>query len=35
LKAHGHHVVSTDLIDRGYGLGGNDFLSAARAAQTS
>src|SRR5262245_5027062 len=29
LKAHGHSVVSTDLIDRGYGLPGNDFLSAA------
>ena len=26
LKAHGHNVFSTDLIDRGYGLGGIDFL---------
>lgn len=26
LKAHGHKVLSTDLIDRGYGLGGIDFL---------
>ena len=29
LKAHGYQVVSTDLIDRGYGQAGNDFLSAA------
>lgn len=27
LEAHGHEVVSTDLIDRGYGIGGVDFLS--------
>ena len=27
LEAHGHEVVSTDLIDRGYGIGGIDFLS--------
>src|ERR1700674_3667292 len=27
LEAHGHSVVSTDLIDRGYGQSGSDFLS--------
>lgn len=27
LEAHGHHVISTDLIDRGYGLGNVDFFS--------
>lgn len=26
LKSHGYDVVSTDLIDRGYGQGGIDFL---------
>lgn len=26
LKKHGYHVKSTDLIDRGYGIGGIDFL---------
>ena len=26
LKAHGHTVRATDLYDRGYGLGGIDFL---------
>lgn len=26
LEAHGYNVVSTDLIDRGYGIGGVDFL---------
>ena len=26
LERHGHSVYSTDLIDRGYGLGGKDFL---------
>lgn len=26
LKAHKHKVFSTDLIDRGYGIGGIDFL---------
>lgn len=26
LKNHGHFVYSTDLIDRGYGYGGKDFL---------
>lgn len=28
LKKHGYEVKSTDLIDRGYGCGGVDFLSA-------
>ena len=27
LKKHGHIVKSTDLIDRGYGVGGVDFLA--------
>jgi hypothetical protein len=27
LEEHGHSVYSTDLIDRGYGLGGKDFLN--------
>ena len=27
LEGHGHEVLSTDLIDRGYGAGGHDFLS--------
>lgn len=27
LEAHGHEVLSTDLIDRGYGIGGVDFLT--------
>jgi len=26
LAAYGHHVESTDLIDRGYGISGQDFL---------
>ena len=26
LQRHGREVVSTDLIDRGYGQGGADFL---------
>ena len=26
LEQHGHHVISTDLIDRGYGEAGVDFL---------
>ena len=26
LKKHGHEVISTDLIPRGYGTGGVDFL---------
>ena len=31
LEAHGYKVLSTDLIDRGYGEGGIDFLSIERA----
>lgn len=27
LKKHGYRVISTDLIDRGYGIGGIDFLT--------
>lgn len=27
LREHGYHVISTDLIDRGYGEGGVDFLT--------
>lgn len=27
LEAHGHDVLSTDLVDRGYGIGGVDFLT--------
>jgi hypothetical protein len=27
LEAHGHSVYATDLIDRGYGKGGVDFLT--------
>lgn len=30
LKQHGIRVASTDLIDRGYGLGGIDFLRTTR-----
>ncbi|MAK38193.1 MAG: hypothetical protein CMC15_18685 [Flavobacteriaceae bacterium] len=26
LQAYGHKVISTDLIDRGFGIGGVDFL---------
>jgi hypothetical protein len=26
LEEHGHEVISTDLVDRGYGRGGIDFL---------
>lgn len=29
LKAHGHEVESTDLIDRGYGVSGVDFLETS------
>ena len=29
LKSRGHIVYSTDLIDRGYGVGGVDFLQTA------
>ena len=28
LLEAGHEVVSTDLIDRGFGLGGQDFLKS-------
>lgn len=27
LEAKGHNVYSTDLVDRGYGVGGKDFLN--------
>lgn len=27
LESNGYHVISTDLIDRGYGTGGIDFLT--------
>lgn len=27
LEAHGYKVISTDLVDRGYGVGGVDFFS--------
>jgi hypothetical protein len=30
LESHGHHVVGTDLVDRGYGEGGRDFLLESR-----
>jgi hypothetical protein len=30
LEAHGHHVVSTDLVYRGYGEGDRDFLTETR-----
>ena len=29
LKAYGYNVKSTDLINRGYGVGGIDFLACA------
>lgn len=29
LKAYGRRVLSTDLVDRGYGVGGIDFLTYA------
>jgi hypothetical protein len=32
LQPHGHEVVSTDLIDRGYGQGGLDFSIAENTA---
>lgn len=32
LEQHGHEVLSTDLIDRGYGEGGHDFLSSPHRA---
>lgn len=31
LEEHGYKVLSTDLIDRGYGKGGVDFLGVTRA----
>lgn len=31
LQSAGHHVVSTDLVHRGYGEGGVDFLMERRA----
>jgi hypothetical protein len=30
LEAHGHRVVATDLVDRGYGEAGRDFLAESR-----
>lgn len=30
IKAYGYDVVSTDLVDRGYGQGGIDFLTLAQ-----
>ena len=27
FQAHGYEVTATDLVDRGYGLGGKDFLA--------
>lgn len=30
LEAHGHTVVSTDLVDRGFGMGRVDFLMEQR-----
>ena len=30
LKEHGYEVISSDLIDRGYGTGGIDFLQCNR-----
>jgi hypothetical protein len=30
LESHGHHIVATDLVDRGYGEGGRDFLMETR-----
>lgn len=30
LEAAGYQVVSTDLIDRGYGAGGHNFLKSDR-----
>ena len=31
FEEHGHNVTSTDLIDRGYGKGGMDFLKSEAA----
>jgi hypothetical protein len=30
LESHGHRVVGTDLVDRGYGEAGRDFLAETR-----
>ncbi len=30
LKAHGHDVLSTDLVNRGYGVGGINFLGVTQ-----
>lgn len=30
FKAHGHAVIASDLIDRGYGTGGIDFLQCSK-----
>ena len=30
LKKHGYNVLSTDLIDRGYGIGGVDFFEVTK-----
>jgi hypothetical protein len=32
LQAHGHSVLSTDLIDRGFGEAPHDFLTSTRTA---
>lgn len=33
LAAHGHDVLSTDLVNRGYGIGGMDFFKIDRNSQ--
>ena len=33
LEAHGYNVYSTDLVDRGYGHGGFDFLKCSNTNQ--
>lgn len=33
LEEHGYEVFSTDLIDRGFGIGGVDFLCASAPAE--
>lgn len=30
LEQHGYHVLSTDVVDRGYGTGGVDFFQITR-----
>ena len=35
LRTHGHEVLSTDLIDRGYGQGGIDFTQVGGIMQMS